>query len=55
MFYFTLENLSPRCRSCLSAIQLVALVMSNFIIIYGMDAILRPFVDGIKNCYKGVN
>ena len=48
MFYFTLGNLSPRFRSHLSSIQLMALVKSSFITAYGMDAILQPFVDDMK-------
>ena len=47
-FYFTLGNLSPKFRSRLSSIQLVALVKSSFITEYGMDAIIRPFVDDMK-------
>ena len=47
-FYFTLGNLSPKNRSRLSAIQLVALVKSNFISTYGMDEVLKPFVNDVK-------
>ena len=44
-FYFTIGNISPKYRSQLSAIQLLALVKSSFISTYGMDEILKPFVN----------
>lgn len=47
-FYFTLGNISPKYRSQLSAIQLVALVKSSFVSTYGMDEILKPFVNDVK-------
>jgi len=48
MFYFTLGNLRPKfLRSKLSAIQLVAIVKTTTLAIYGMDAILQPFVDDL--------
>ena len=46
-FYFTLGNLSPKYRSKLSNIYLLALVKSTFISTYGMDAVLQPFIDMI--------
>lgn len=51
-FYFTLGNLSPKYRSKLSSIYLVALVKSKFISIYGMDAVLKPFIDDIKKLVR---
>ena len=48
MFYFTLGNLSPKYRSYLPNIQLVAIVKASFISIYGMDKILQPIVDDVK-------
>ena len=47
MFYFTLGNLPPKFRSKLSAIQLVAIVKTTILAIYGMDAVLQPFVDDL--------
>jgi len=47
-FYFMLGNLSPRYRSRLSVIQLVPLVKPTFISMYGMDAVLKPFIDDMK-------
>ena len=48
MFYFTLGNLSPKYRSHLPNIQLVAIAKSTMISSYGMDRILQPFVDDVK-------
>ena len=47
MFYFTLGNLSPKFRSKLSAIQLVGIVKTTVLAIYGMDAVLQPIVDDL--------
>ena len=47
-FYFMLGNLSPRYRSRLFVIQLVALVKATFISMYGIDAVLKPFIDDMK-------
>lgn len=56
LFYYTLGNVEPRLRSQLSAIHLVAVVRTNYIDAYGVDEILRPFVEDIKklesvSCY----
>lgn len=48
IFYFTLGNVRPKYRSKLSAIQLVAIVKHKYLSVYGMDAVLRPFVDDMK-------
>ena len=48
MFYFTIGNLSPKYRSQLPNIQLVALTKSTMISHYGIDEILKPFVDDLK-------
>ena len=47
-FYFTLGNLLPRNRSLLHSIQLVALVKSSIIQLYGIDVILEPFMESIR-------
>ena len=47
-FYFTLGNISPKYRSRISSIQLVALVNSDHICCYGMDKVLKPIVEDIK-------
>ena len=48
MFYFTLGNLQPKFRSKLSAIQLIAIVKTTILAMYGMDAVLQPLVDDLK-------
>ena len=48
IFYFVLGNLPPKFRSRLSAIHLVAIVNRNVLSQYGMDPVLRPFVDDLK-------
>jgi len=48
MFYFTFGNLPPKYRSRLSAVYLVAIVKTTILSMYGMDKVLRPFVDDIK-------
>lgn len=49
MFYFVLGNMSPKYRSKLSAIQLVAIAKQKDLSLYGMDAVMQPFVKDIKN------
>lgn len=46
-FYFVLGNLSPRNRSLLHSIQLVALAKTSLIQSYGIDVILQPFMESI--------
>ena len=48
IFYVTLGNLPPKYRSRLSAIYLIAIVKQKFLSLYGMDAILDPFVKDIN-------
>ena len=46
--YYTLGNLSPKYRSQLDAIQLLAIATSPVINKYGIDAILEPFLDDLQ-------
>ncbi len=48
IFYYILGNIQPKFRSKLSSIQLVAIVKTPTLNMYGMDAVLRPFVDDLK-------
>ena len=48
VFYYTLGNLSPKYRSSLVTIQLVAIVNYPLRQRYGHEAILRPFIDNVK-------
>ena len=45
--YFTLGNLPPKCRSKLTSIYVVALLKQKFVTLYGMDKILKPFIEDI--------
>lgn len=47
-FYFTLGNCSPKLRSDLRSIQLVALVKNSLIKKYGMNTVLKPIVKDLK-------
>ena len=47
MFYFNLGNIHPKYRLQLSSIQLLCIVKSNYVVQYGMDAILKPIVADI--------
>ena len=40
--------MQPKYRSKLSTIQLVAIVKHKHLSVYGMDAVLRRFVDDMK-------
>jgi len=52
MFYFTLGNLSPKYRSYLPNIQLLAIVKTTVISTYGINKILKPFVDDVKKLVR---
>ena len=43
-----LLNIHPAYRSSLHSIQLLAVVNSNCLKTYGMDAVLKPAVDDLK-------
>lgn len=45
MFYYTLTNIDPTLRSRLHAIMLLAVAKSQVINTYGINEILKPFVD----------
>jgi hypothetical protein len=46
-FYYVVGNIEPRYRSALRVIQLVTLVKSKLVDEYGVDEILKPFVESI--------
>jgi hypothetical protein len=48
LFYYTLGNLSPKYRSSLKAIQLLAVLKTTDLMNYGVDAVLDPIMDDIK-------
>ena len=51
LFYFLLGNVSPKYRSALRAINLVA-VVKKFIKEYSMNAVLTPIVNDLKKTGK---
>ena len=51
-FYFNLGNLSPKLRSKLSGIQLLAISKHKLVGEYGMDAVLQPIIDDLKKLVR---
>ena len=47
LFYYTIGNFDPKYRSAVHTIQLVAVVKSSLSTKYGINAILKPFMDDI--------
>lgn len=47
-FYYTIGNISPKFRSSLKAIQLVAVAKSSVIEKYGASVVLQSFMESIK-------
>ena len=54
IFYFTLGNVSPKFRSKLSSIQLVAIALHSDLSTYGMDAVLKPFTEDVMKLVSNV-
>ena len=54
VFYYTLANISPQYRSSLKAIQLITVVKSMDVAMYGVDKILQPFMDDVAKLEKVV-
>ena len=48
LFYYTLGNIHPRLRASLQTIQLVTAVRQSYIVKYGINEILKPFVEDIQ-------
>ena len=51
-FYFLLGNISPKMRSKVSSIQLLALVKTSVIDSFGIDKVLEPLVKDIQSLEK---
>jgi len=47
-FYYMLGNISPRLRSRVSGIQLLALAKYTTVVEFGIDKILQPVVQDIR-------
>ena len=52
VFYYSLANITPQYRSSLNTIQLVTLVKSVDVSLYGVDKILQPFMDDLAKLEK---
>ena len=48
LFYYLLGNISPSRRSSLKCIQLVTVVKSTDVSKYGIDKVLKPFMEDIQ-------
>ena len=48
VFYWALLNIQPAYRSTLHSIQLLAVVNSNYLKLYGVDAVMKPAVDDLQ-------
>ena len=48
LFYFTLKNIEPAKHSVLHAMWLLAAVKTSYIKTYGINTILKPIVEEIK-------
>jgi hypothetical protein len=48
-FYFNIGNISPKYRSTIGSIKLLALVKSSLISNFGIDQMIRPFINDIKS------
>ena len=48
LFYYTLANLEPRFHGPTNMIQLVSVVKYDFVTKYGIDEILKPFVQDVS-------
>lgn len=55
MFYWSLGNIKPEFRSSLRSINLLAIVKTQYIRKYGLDAFLTPFVEEIKLLECGID
>lgn len=55
MFYIVLGNIPPKYRSCLKMINLLAIVRASYVKTYGMDKILEPIVEDLKDFENGVH
>lgn len=47
LFYYTLGNISPKYRSTLRCVQLLAVLKSNQLQEYGVSAVLQPFMEDL--------
>ena len=48
LLYFTIGNISPKLRSSLRCIQLIACVTTPLLDQYGFRKVLQPFIDDVN-------
>lgn len=53
--YFSLGNIEVKFRSNLKSIFLLSIFRNHQVKVYGLNCLLRPFVDEIKQLENGVN
>lgn len=53
MFYYTLANFTPKFRSKLAAVRLLAIVNANYVKKYGIERILEPIIKDINILHGG--
>lgn len=55
VFYFTLGNIPPEFRSKIRQIQLAAIVKCDHIKKYGVNAVLKPILDDVKQLVSSLD
>lgn len=53
MYYYCIANISPKYRSRICAVKLLAIVTASHIKKYGIDKILAPIIDDLILLYNG--
>jgi len=53
MYYYCVANISPKYRSRVCAVQLLAIVKASHVKKYGIDKILAPIIDDLILLYHG--
>ena len=48
VFYYILGIVRPQFRSSLKSIQLVSISKASYIQKYGINSVLKPFMDDVK-------
>lgn len=54
MFYYSLRNIDPKCRSKLAAIRLLAIAKSRDISLWGVDVVRKRLLQDLTQLYVGV-
>ncbi len=54
LFYWTLLNIPPKYRSKLSSMQLLAVAYAKDIKMFGLESLLKDFIDGLNKLSRGL-